>query len=117
MADGEGDAGKEESFKLLWILDVKKTPCARESVLYGSVGSLVIGISHFLATSRVRRSCDLAFGGFILSTLGSWIYCRYNHAKMRIQQRILQDGIKKQILYEGTDIKPVTQDGYKSDQS
>ncbi|XP_075059657.1 cytochrome c oxidase assembly protein COX20, mitochondrial [Mixophyes fleayi] len=115
MADEE-EVAKEKSFKLLWILDVKKTPCARESVLYGSVGSLLFGVGHFLATSRVKRSCDLAFGGFILSTLGCWVYCRYNHAKLRIQQRILQDGIKKKIMYEGTDIKPVVDDSYKSDQ-
>ncbi|XP_056423162.1 cytochrome c oxidase assembly protein COX20, mitochondrial isoform X2 [Hyla sarda] len=87
-------------------MDVQKIPCARESVLFGSVGSLVIGVGHFLATSRIKRSCDLAACGFIFSTLGSWIYCRYNYAKLRIQQRIVQDGIKKKVMYEGSSIDP-----------
>lgn len=41
-----------QSFKLLGFLDVKSVPCARESVLYGSLGSLVVGLGHFLATSK-----------------------------------------------------------------
>ncbi|XP_075720584.1 cytochrome c oxidase assembly protein COX20, mitochondrial [Rhinoderma darwinii] len=114
MADEEGEIAKEKSFKLLWILDVKKTPCARESVLYGSVGSLVIGVGNFLATSRVKRSCDLAAGGFILSTLGCWLYCRYNYAKLRIQQRIVQDGIKNKVIYEGSNIDPTVNGSRKS---
>ncbi|XP_044146169.1 cytochrome c oxidase assembly protein COX20, mitochondrial [Bufo gargarizans] len=114
MADEEGGLEKEKSFKLLWILDVQKVPCARESVLFGSVGSLVIGVGHFLATSRVKRSCDLAAGGFILSTLGSWLYCRYNYAKLRIQQKIVQDGIKKKVIYEGSNIDPTVNNSSKS---
>ncbi|XP_040207000.1 cytochrome c oxidase assembly protein COX20, mitochondrial [Rana temporaria] len=106
MADKTDEASKEKSFKLFWILDVQKTPCARESLLYGSVGSLVAGVGNFLATSRVRRSCDLAVGGFVLTTLGVWVYCRYNHAKLRIQQRMVQDGIKKQVMYEGSTMDP-----------
>ncbi|KAM4040582.1 cytochrome c oxidase assembly protein COX20, mitochondrial [Anomaloglossus baeobatrachus] len=114
MADEEREAAKEKSFKLLWIMDVQKTPCARESVLFGSVGSLVIGVGNFLATSRVKRSCDLAAGGFILSTLGSWLYCRYNYAKLRIQQRIVQEGIKNKVIYEGSNIDPAVRDSRKS---
>ncbi|CAI9562783.1 unnamed protein product [Staurois parvus] len=106
MADQGGQASTEKSFKLLWILDVKKTPCARDSLLYGSVGSLVVGVGNFLATSRVRRSCDIAVGGFILTTLGSWVYCRYNHAKLRIQQRMVQEGIKNQVMFEGSTMDP-----------
>lgn len=41
-----------QSFKLLGFLDVNNVPCARESVLYGSLGSLVMGLGHFLATSK-----------------------------------------------------------------
>ncbi|XP_069810367.1 cytochrome c oxidase assembly protein COX20, mitochondrial [Dendropsophus ebraccatus] len=114
MADEESGAAKEKSFKLLWILDVQKTPCARESVLFGSVGSVVIGVGHFLATSRVKRSCDLAAGGFILSTLGTWLYCRYNYAKLRIQQRIVQDGIKNKVMYEGSSMDPTVNDSRKT---
>ncbi|NP_001089354.1 uncharacterized protein LOC734404 [Xenopus laevis] len=106
MAAEEGEVGKEKSFKLLGIIDVQKTPCARESILYGTVGSLVIGLGHFLATSRVRRSCDFAVGGFILTTLGCWVHCRYNNAKLRIQQKMLQEGIKNKILFEGSSLDP-----------
>ncbi|XP_054018304.1 cytochrome c oxidase assembly protein COX20, mitochondrial isoform X2 [Dryobates pubescens] len=69
---GEGDSEPKKSFKLLGFLDVGSVPCARESVLYGSLGSFVVGLGHFLATSRVRRSCDFAVGGFICTMLGYW---------------------------------------------
>uniref|UniRef100_A0A8C7ADP2 Cytochrome c oxidase assembly protein COX20, mitochondrial n=1 Tax=Neovison vison TaxID=452646 RepID=A0A8C7ADP2_NEOVI len=93
-------------FKLLGILDVENIPCARDSVLYGSLGSVVAGLGHFLLTSRIRRSCDVGVGGFILVTLGCWFHCRYNYAKLRIQERIARDGIKNQILYESTHLDP-----------
>uniref|UniRef100_M3YWD1 Cytochrome c oxidase assembly protein COX20, mitochondrial n=1 Tax=Mustela putorius furo TaxID=9669 RepID=M3YWD1_MUSPF len=55
---------------------------------------------------RIRRSCDVGVGGFILVTLGCWFHCRYNYAKLRIQERIARDGIKNQILYESTHLDP-----------
>uniref|UniRef100_A0A7N5KJ44 Cytochrome c oxidase assembly protein COX20, mitochondrial n=1 Tax=Ailuropoda melanoleuca TaxID=9646 RepID=A0A7N5KJ44_AILME len=93
-------------FKLLGILDVENVPCARDSVLYGSLGCAVAGLGHFLLTSRIRRSCDVGVGGFILVTLGCWFHCRYNYAKLRIQERIARDGIKNKILYESTHLDP-----------
>lgn len=95
-----------QPFKLLGILDVENIPCARDSVLYGSLGSVVAGLGHFLLTSRIRRSCDVGVGGFILVTLGCWFHCRYNYAKLRIQERIARDGIKNKILYESTHLDP-----------
>ncbi|XP_051003934.1 cytochrome c oxidase assembly protein COX20, mitochondrial isoform X1 [Acomys russatus] len=95
-----------QPFKLLGILDVENTPCARESVLYGSLGFFVAGLGHFLATSRIRRSCDVGVGGFILVTLGCWFHCRYNFAKQKIQERIAREGIKNKILYESTHLDP-----------
>ncbi|XP_060098738.1 cytochrome c oxidase assembly protein COX20, mitochondrial [Heteronotia binoei] len=107
---GEGEAdGQRKSFKLLGILDVGTIPCARESVLYGSLGALTLGLGHFLATSRVRRSCHFGAGGFILTTLGCWFYCRYNNAKLRIQQQIIKEGLKNKILFEGTQFDPEKQ--------
>uniref|UniRef100_U3KAH0 Cytochrome c oxidase assembly protein COX20, mitochondrial n=1 Tax=Ficedula albicollis TaxID=59894 RepID=U3KAH0_FICAL len=147
---GEGDSEPGKSFKLLGFLDVKNVPCARESVLYGSLGSLVMGLGHFLATSkyllllgflyylqeknsfylllgvinngksyelfslsfsfflsgRVRRSYDVAVGGFICTMLGYWFYCRFNLAQQRIRQRMLQEGMKNRILYEGSYLDP-----------
>ncbi|KAM4844847.1 cytochrome c oxidase assembly protein COX20, mitochondrial-like [Thomomys bottae] len=101
-----GEAGRGMSFRLLGILDVENTPCARESILYGSLGSVVAGLGHFLFASRVRRSCDAGVGGFIVVTLGCWFHCRYNYAKQRIQERIAREGIKNKILYESTHLNP-----------
>ncbi|XP_026635593.1 uncharacterized protein LOC101986729 isoform X1 [Microtus ochrogaster] len=55
---------------------------------------------------RIRRSCDVGVGGFILVTLGCWFHCRYNFAKQRIQERIAREGIKNKILYESTHLDP-----------
>ncbi|XP_037321282.2 cytochrome c oxidase assembly protein COX20, mitochondrial [Pungitius pungitius] len=97
---------KPEGFRLLWILDVQNTPCSRDAVLHGAGGSVAAGLLHFLATSRVRRSFDVGFAGFLLTTLGSWFYCRMNNAKLRVQQRMLKDGIHNKVMYEGTGLDP-----------
>ncbi|KAF3707881.1 Cytochrome c oxidase protein 20 -like protein [Channa argus] len=110
MAGGEEES-KNKGFRLLWILDVKNTPCAREAILHGAGGSIVAGLLHFLATSRVRRSYDVGFAGFMLTTLGSWFYCRLNNAKIRVQQRIIQEGIKNKVVYEGTALDPINKSG------
>ncbi|CAD7677980.1 unnamed protein product [Nyctereutes procyonoides] len=86
--------------------DVENIPCARDLVLYGSLGLLMARLGHFLLTSRIRRSCDIGVGGFILVTLRCWFHCRYNYAKLRIQERIARDGIKNKILYESTHLDP-----------
>ncbi|XP_042557112.1 cytochrome c oxidase assembly protein COX20, mitochondrial [Dipodomys spectabilis] len=109
-----GEAGKGKTFRLLGILDVENTPCARDSILYGSLGSVVAGLGHFLFTSRIRRSCDVGVGGFILVTLGCWFHCRYNYAKQRIQERIAREGIKNKILYESTPLDPERKQGNSS---
>ncbi|XP_075845394.1 cytochrome c oxidase assembly protein COX20, mitochondrial isoform X2 [Microtus pennsylvanicus] len=44
---------ERKPFKLLGILDVENIPCARESILYGSLGSVVAGLGHFLVTSSI----------------------------------------------------------------
>jgi len=103
---GEEEESKSKGFRLLGILDVQNTPCSREAVLYGAGGSLTAGLLHFLATSRVKRSFDVGFAGFMLTTLGSWLYCRMNNAKLRVQQRMIQDGIKNKVVYEGTVLDP-----------
>uniref|UniRef100_A0A3Q3WBU3 Cytochrome c oxidase assembly protein COX20, mitochondrial n=1 Tax=Mola mola TaxID=94237 RepID=A0A3Q3WBU3_MOLML len=102
-----GEDNENKAFRLLGILDVQNTPCARDAILHGAGGSLAAGLLHFLATSRVRRSFDVGFAGFMLTTLGSWFYCRMNNAKLRVQQRIIQDGIRNKVAYEGTSTTPV----------
>uniref|UniRef100_A0A2K6GPW3 Cytochrome c oxidase assembly protein COX20, mitochondrial n=1 Tax=Propithecus coquereli TaxID=379532 RepID=A0A2K6GPW3_PROCO len=101
-----GEPGKGKPFKLRGILDVANVPCAWDSVLYGSLGSVVAGLGHFLLTSRIRRSSDVGVGGLILVTLGCWFHCRYKYAKQRIQERIAREGIKNKILYESTHLDP-----------
>ncbi|XP_067277488.1 cytochrome c oxidase assembly protein COX20, mitochondrial [Pseudorasbora parva] len=100
------EGGKSQGPKVLGILDLQNTPCARESILHGAGALMVAGLVHFLATSRVKRSFDVGVAGFMLTTLGSWFYCRYNNAKLRVQQRIIQDGIKNKVIYEGTNLDP-----------
>ncbi|XP_023250420.1 cytochrome c oxidase protein 20 homolog [Seriola lalandi dorsalis] len=108
---GEEQESKNKGFRLLGILDVQKTPCAREAILHGAGGSLAAGLLHFLTTSRVKRSFDIGFAGFMLTTLGSWFYCRMNNAKIRVQQRIIQDGIKNKVVYEGSGLDPTNKPG------
>ncbi|KAL2083724.1 hypothetical protein ACEWY4_021497 [Coilia grayii] len=88
------------------ILDIQNTPCAREAILHGAGGSVVAGLLYFLATSRVKKSFDMGFAGFFFTTLGSWCCCRYNNAMLRIQQRVIQEGIKNKVMYEGTSVDP-----------
>lgn len=35
-------------------------------------------------------------------------YCRINNAKLRGQQRLIQDGIKNKVMYEGTTLDPTS---------
>ncbi|KAM4606960.1 cytochrome c oxidase assembly protein COX20, mitochondrial [Polymixia lowei] len=105
---GEEDESNNKGFRLLGILDVQNTPCAREAILHGAGGSLAAGLLHFLATSRVKRSFDVGVAGFMLTTLGSWFYCRINNAKLRVQQRMIQDGLKNKVIYEGTGMDSVS---------
>uniref|UniRef100_A0A8D2H3P8 Cytochrome c oxidase assembly protein COX20, mitochondrial n=1 Tax=Urocitellus parryii TaxID=9999 RepID=A0A8D2H3P8_UROPR len=94
-------------FKLLEILDIENTPCVQNLISCGSLGSLGAGLGHFLLTSGIRRSGNVAgVGGFILVILGYWSHCRYNYAKTRIQERIAIEGIKNRILYENTHLYP-----------
>lgn len=101
------------------------------------------------SSGRVKRSFDVGFAGFFLTTLGSWLvfflfcfvynsacnlpfvthpfvvvfvfvvfnlwhhsasicrfYCRIHHAKLRVQQRLIQEGIKNKVMYEGTALDP-----------
>ncbi|XP_070259671.1 cytochrome c oxidase assembly protein COX20, mitochondrial-like [Myotis yumanensis] len=51
---------------------------------------------------RIRRSCDVGVGGFIIVTLGYWFHCWYNYAKLRIQEKITREGIKNNISNKST---------------
>ncbi|XP_061546958.1 cytochrome c oxidase assembly protein COX20, mitochondrial [Phycodurus eques] len=107
----EEETSKQKGYRLLGILDVQKTPCAREAVLHGAGASLAAGLLHFLATSRVKRSFDVGAGGFLLTTFASWCYCRVSNARQRAQQRIVRRGIENKLLYQGTGADPRTSSG------
>uniref|UniRef100_A0A8C8Y2T1 Cytochrome c oxidase assembly protein COX20, mitochondrial n=1 Tax=Panthera leo TaxID=9689 RepID=A0A8C8Y2T1_PANLE len=98
-----GKPAKQKPFKLLGILDVENIPCAWDSILYGSLGSSVAGLGHF---SRIRRSCDVGVGRFILVALGSWFHFKYNYARLKIKKRTAREGTKNKILYESTHLDP-----------
>ncbi|XP_077585248.1 cytochrome c oxidase assembly protein COX20, mitochondrial [Stigmatopora nigra] len=102
----EGETSHEKGYRLLGILDVQKTPCAREAVLHGAAASSAAGLLHFLATSRVRRSFDVGAGGFLLATFASWCYCRASNARERARQKVIRHGIKNKMVYQGTDADP-----------
>ncbi|XP_057704393.1 cytochrome c oxidase assembly protein COX20, mitochondrial isoform X2 [Corythoichthys intestinalis] len=104
----EEETSNEKSYRLLGILDVQKTPCAREAVLQGAGASLAAGLLHFLATSRLKRSFHVGAGGFVLGTLASWCYCRWSYARLRAQQRIFRQGIQNQMIYQGTAADPAS---------
>uniref|UniRef100_A0A3B1J758 Cytochrome c oxidase assembly protein COX20, mitochondrial n=1 Tax=Astyanax mexicanus TaxID=7994 RepID=A0A3B1J758_ASTMX len=103
---GQNVHGRGSGCKFWGFPRIEKIPCARDAVLHGAGGSVAAGLVHFLATSRVKRSCDVGMAGFVLTTLGSWFYCRYNNAKLRSQQKMIQDGIKNKVMYEGTNLDP-----------
>ncbi|XP_056147980.1 cytochrome c oxidase assembly protein COX20, mitochondrial [Lampris incognitus] len=103
----EENVNRDKGFRLLGLVDVQNTPCAREAILHGAGGSVAAGLLHFLATSRVKRSFDIGFAGFMITTLGSWFYCRIKNSKIRVQQRMIKEGIKNKIIYEGTSHDPV----------
>ncbi|XP_072293025.1 cytochrome c oxidase assembly protein COX20, mitochondrial [Eucyclogobius newberryi] len=107
---GESEDADKKGFKLFGILDVQNVPCARESLLFGAGSALAAGLLHFLTTSRVRRSYDVGFAGFFVTTLGSWFYCRINNAKLRVQERVIQQGLRNKVVYQGTSLDP-TQTG------
>ncbi|XP_036279027.1 cytochrome c oxidase assembly protein COX20, mitochondrial-like [Pipistrellus kuhlii] len=82
------------------------TALSRSQAPAGPHGCFAGALGAQAAEGRIRRSCDVGVGGFIVVTLGYWLHCRYNYAKQRIQERITREGIKNKILYESTHLDP-----------
>ncbi|XP_064402543.1 cytochrome c oxidase assembly protein COX20, mitochondrial-like [Halichondria panicea] len=81
-------AQQEEAYeqrKKSWLPDVRNTPCARSALIHGILGGLTLGLLYFAKSSIVRRSCDLAVGGFAVMALTSWEVCRWSKAKKRAE--------------------------------
>uniref|UniRef100_A0A7M5X6Y8 Cytochrome c oxidase assembly protein COX20, mitochondrial n=2 Tax=Clytia hemisphaerica TaxID=252671 RepID=A0A7M5X6Y8_9CNID len=70
---------------------VQKTPGVRSSLINGIVGGSSFGIGTFLFTKRIKRSCDVAVGGFLTFSLISWGYCSYHRMEQaKNLQNIIQ---------------------------
>ncbi|XP_057315919.1 cytochrome c oxidase assembly protein COX20, mitochondrial-like isoform X2 [Hydractinia symbiolongicarpus] len=57
---------------------ISETPCVRSSLLFGISCGLTIGLGMGLYSKRIKKSCDIAVGSFIMTSLGSWSYCYYS---------------------------------------
>ncbi|XP_035871953.1 cytochrome c oxidase assembly protein COX20, mitochondrial isoform X2 [Phyllostomus discolor] len=75
-----GEPEKGKPFKLLGILDVENIPCARDSILYGSLGSVVAGLGHFLLTSSTV--------GIIMQSKGSGKESPEKELKIRFYMKV-----------------------------
>ncbi|XP_041469485.1 cytochrome c oxidase assembly protein COX20, mitochondrial-like isoform X2 [Lytechinus variegatus] len=87
MAGIDNDDNQSESWLSRVTGEFHRVPCMRTAFLYGIGGGFGVGLATFLFTSRVKRSTDMGVLSFIAVTLSSFTYCRYNRAKMTIQQR------------------------------
>ncbi|KAG8184654.1 hypothetical protein JTE90_022702 [Oedothorax gibbosus] len=65
----------------LFGTDLEKIPCFKRTFTVSIYTGLAVGLGHLLFTSKVKRSTDLAMLSFTVTTLGYWIYCRYNWSK------------------------------------
>ncbi|XP_054759894.1 cytochrome c oxidase assembly protein COX20, mitochondrial-like [Lytechinus pictus] len=87
MAGIDNDDNQSESWLSRVTGEIHGVPCMRTAFLYGIGGGFSVGLATFLFTSRVKRSTDMGVLSFVAVTLSSFTYCRYNRAKMTIQQR------------------------------
>ncbi|XP_070576402.1 cytochrome c oxidase assembly protein COX20, mitochondrial-like [Ptychodera flava] len=94
MEETDIDGRNEEAFFLF------RTPCTRTAFLTGIGGGFTLGLAHFMFSSRVKRSTDLAVYSFAAITLGTWMYCRYDRAKKRLAQKRVKDAVRQEIRLE-----------------
>ncbi|XP_078350599.1 cytochrome c oxidase assembly protein COX20, mitochondrial-like isoform X1 [Oculina patagonica] len=93
-------AGDVSSDKKKYSWNVKKfierTPCARESLLYGMTGGMIVGAGYFIKSMHILRSCRYAVGTFALISIASWETCRYLRYKEQEAIKETIDIINKQ---------------------
>ncbi|XP_002731569.1 cytochrome c oxidase assembly protein COX20, mitochondrial-like [Saccoglossus kowalevskii] len=77
-----------------------KIPCSRTAFMTGVGSGLVIGLAHFMFTSRVKRSADVSVLSFGFITLGAWCVCRYDRARKRLQQKKIKENLQHGIKLE-----------------
>ncbi|XP_023299268.2 cytochrome c oxidase assembly protein COX20, mitochondrial [Lucilia cuprina] len=85
--------------------DISQIPCFRSSFLYGISGGVGIGLLTFLGTSRTTFSTHVGFGTFFCGTIAYWGWCRYQWSVHRFEYAQLEQAMRKQAMYEGTEIE------------
>ncbi|PWA27268.1 hypothetical protein CCH79_00018322 [Gambusia affinis] len=78
------------------------------------VPTLIYGHELWVMTERTRSWIQAAEMGFLQRVSGlalrdrshNRFYCRMNNIKIRVQQRVIQEGIRNQVVYEGTSLDP-----------
>ncbi|EFA10149.1 cytochrome c oxidase assembly protein COX20, mitochondrial [Tribolium castaneum] len=93
--------------------DVSKIPCFRNSILYGIYGGLGMGLAHFMFRSHPLGACNFAVYSFSGVTLIYWIQCRYKYSQMKFQMLQMQELLRRQAIYEGTEVEKELEESEK----
>lgn len=67
---------------------------------------VLVGPSHHPCLSLCDHKSNLRPSQTCCRLSCCRFYCRANNAKLRVQQRMIQDGIKNKVVYEGTVLDP-----------
>ncbi|XP_031624190.1 cytochrome c oxidase assembly protein COX20, mitochondrial [Contarinia nasturtii] len=105
MAELDDDVEDTPKSLTLFGRDLSKITCFRESFINGIIGGVAIGIGTFMRTSRPRQACNYAMGSYTMITLFYWSYCRYSYSKEKFFVAQVQEGMRRQALYQGTDLE------------
>ncbi|XP_012134916.1 cytochrome c oxidase assembly factor COX20 lethal (3) 87Df [Megachile rotundata] len=84
---------KEETVKVPFTIfgePVIKTRCQRNAFITGISGGIISGLVGFLVTSQIRKSMNIALGGYITVTFAMACYCTYKEYVIRNQGRMLK---------------------------
>jgi len=95
--------------------DVSKIPCFRSSFLYGIGTGVAIGLMAFMSTSKPRLASHVGFSTFVLTTVSYWCYCRYAWAKQKALVLQIQEGMRQNAYYEGTDLHRQINEEFKAE--
>uniref|UniRef100_U5ESX7 Cytochrome c oxidase assembly protein COX20, mitochondrial n=1 Tax=Corethrella appendiculata TaxID=1370023 RepID=U5ESX7_9DIPT len=96
---------EEDKSVYLYGRDVTKIPCFKDSFFYGISTGIAVGFLAFMKTSRPQLATHIGFGTFFATTVGYWFPCRYNWSKRKFDFAKIQAIMKKQAIYEGTELE------------
>nr|ABX75462.1 unkown [Lycosa singoriensis] len=68
--------------------------------MYGISSGIALGFGHFIFTSRVKRSTDVAVLTFGVTTMAYWMYCRYHWTKKYFMSQKMQASLHELMLKE-----------------